>query len=163
MNKNLTIFILMGICYVFIEVAYGSIVSMKPALIGSSSLWMFVVGGILGLTLGKMNEIKCTRNLIYPINILVGGAVITFNELISGLILNKWLGFNIWDYSQATYNFIGQIDLVHSICWILLTPFVFWVDDVMKHYMFDEPKPDKLMYYYIRNEKRKNNLTISEK
>ena len=89
MNKNLTIFILMGICYVFIEVAYGSIVSMKPALIGSSSLWMFVVGGILGLTLGKMNEIKCTRNLIYPINILVGGAVITFNELISGLILNK--------------------------------------------------------------------------
>ena len=155
MKNNLTIFTLMGICYVFIEVAFSSIVSLKPALIGSSSLWMFLVGGLLGVTLGKMNEIKFTRNLIYPINIFAGAFVITLNELISGIILNKWLGFDIWDYSHATYNFLGQIDLVHSICWVFLTPFVFWVDDVMKHYMFEEPRPDKLINYYLKNEKRK--------
>lgn len=155
MNKNLTIFTLMGICYIFIEVAFSSIVSLKPALIGQSSLWMFLVGGLLGLTLGKMNEIKTTRNLMYPFNILAGAAMITFIELISGIILNRWLGFNIWDYSGAKYNFLGQIDLVHSTCWVILTPFVFWVDDVMKHYMFDEPRPDKLYKYYIKNENRK--------
>lgn len=155
MRKDLTIFTLMGICYVFIEIAFSSIVSLKPALIGQSSLWMFLVGGLLGLTLGKMNEIKTTRNLIYPFNILAGAAMITLNELISGIILNIWLGFDIWDYSSATYNFLGQIDMVHSLCWIALTPFIFWVDDVMKHYMFEEPKPDKLFKYYIKNENRK--------
>lgn len=155
MNKNLTIFTLMGICYIFIEVAFSSIVSLKPALIGQSSLWMFLVGGLLGLVLGKMNEIKTTRNLIYPFNIFVGAAMITCIELVSGIILNRWLGFNIWDYSGAKYNFLGQIDLVHSTCWVILTPFVFWIDDVMKHYMFEEPKPDKLYKYYIKNEKRK--------
>lgn len=155
MRKDLTIFTLMGICYVFIEIAFSSIVSLKPALIGHSSLWMFLVGGLLGLTLGKMNEIKTTRNLIYPFNILAGAAMITLNELISGIILNIWLGFDIWDYSSAAYNFLGQIDIVHSLCWIVLTPFVFWVDDVMKHYMFEEPKPDKLFKYYIKNENRK--------
>jgi uncharacterized membrane protein len=155
MRKDLTIFTLMGICYVFIEIAFSSIVSLKPALIGQSSLWMFLVGGLLGLTLGKMNEIKTTRNLMYPFNILAGAAMITLNELISGIILNIWLGFDIWDYSSVTYNFLGQIDLVHSLCWIALTPFVFWVDDVMKHYMFEEPKPDKLFKYYIKNENRK--------
>jgi len=159
MRKGLTIFTLMGICYIFIEIAFSSIVSLKPALIGQSSLWMFLVGGLLGLTLGKMNEIKTTRNLMYPFNILAGAAMITLNELISGVILNIWLGFNIWDYSSATYNFLGQIDLVHSMCWIVLTPFVFWVDDVMKHYMFEEPKPEALYKYYIKNENRKNNLS----
>lgn len=155
MHKNFTIFTLMGICYIFIEVAFSSIVSLKPALIGQSSLWMFLVGGLLGLTLGKMNEIKTTRNLMYPFNILAGATMITFIELVSGIILNRWLGFDIWDYSGAKYNFLGQIDLIHSTCWIILTPFVFWVDDVMKHYMFDEPRPDKLYKYYIKNENRK--------
>lgn len=155
MNKNFTIFTLMGICYIFIEVAFSSIVSLKPALIGQSSLWMFLVGGLLGVVLGKMNEIKTTRNLMYPFNILAGASMITFIELVSGVILNRWLGFDIWDYSKAKYNFLGQIDLVHSTCWVILTPFVFWVDDVMKHYMFDEPRPDKLYKYYIKNENRK--------
>ena len=155
MRKDLTIFTLMGICYVFIEVAFSSLVSLKPALIGQSSLWMFLVGGLLGFTLGKMNEIKTTRNLIYPLNIFAGAAMITIIELISGIILNKLLGFDIWDYSSAKYNFLGQIDLIHSTCWVILTPFVFWVDDVMKHYMFDEPRPEPLFKYYIKNENRK--------
>ena len=152
MRKDLTIFTLMGICYVFIEVAFSSIVSLHAALIGQSSLWMFLVGGLLGLALGKMNELKPTRNMRYPLNIFAGAAVITMIELVSGLILNKWLGFAIWDYSSAKFNFLGQIDLIHSTCWVVLTPFVFWADDVMKHYMFGDPKPDPLYTYYLNND-----------
>ncbi len=150
MKKLFTIFGLTGILYVFVEVLYNAITSFDLSLIGHSSLWMLPVGGFLSTILGEFNEKKSLAKLDYRVRVILGGIAITAIELISGLILNRLCGFGIWDYSHNPLNFLGQIDALHSTYWVLISPFVFWVDDVIRHYMFNEERPTKLFTYYKR-------------
>ena len=123
---------------------------MNLSLIGHSSLWMLPVGGFLSTILGEFNEKKTLAKIDYRLRVLIGGVAITLIELTSGLILNRLCGFDIWDYSKNMLNFMGQIDLLHSTYWVLISPFVFWVDDVIRHYMFSEERPASLFTYYKR-------------
>ena len=152
--KNFIIFCMMGVCYVCIEVFFSAISDALNygsfRLVGASSIWMFCEGGLLGIVISGFNNQKKTR-ISYPFDILLGGLFITLCELLSGLLLNKLCGFNIWDYSQSTYNFLGQIDLLHSVCWLLLTPVILWVDDVIRFYVFGEKRPQSVFAYYIRD------------
>lgn len=111
---------------------------------------MFVEGGLIGVLLGSLNNTK-KLYIKYPWDIVAGGLIITACELTSGIVLNRWLGFNIWDYSHAKYNFLGQIDLLHSTCWFILSPIVFWLDDVIRFYMFNEKRPASLGAYFVRS------------
>ncbi len=52
---------------------------------------------------------------------LFGAVTITFCELISGIILNIILGWNVWDYSDMYLNFLGQICPAFSCAWFLLS------------------------------------------
>lgn len=79
----------------------------------------------------------------------------TAGELLSGCVLNLWLDFDIWDYTRNPLNYLGQIDIFHSACWLVLVPFVFWADDVMKHYLTNAGKPEPLSSFYIRIFSRK--------
>lgn len=151
MKKDMTIFALMGILYVFIEVAYSAILSGEFALKGQSSMWMMLVGGLLGLTLGKLNQLEWFNRLHHAITVILGALAITLIELVSGIILNLWCGFAIWDYSKSSFNLLGQIDLVHSLCWVAITPFAYWADDVIKYYMFESRRPPNILSYYYRN------------
>ena len=151
MKQNLTVFSLVGILYVFIEVGFTAIEKAQLSLIGQSSLWMMLVGGLMGVVLGKLNSFDSFMKRNHFVNILIGATAITLMELISGIVLNIWLGFNIWDYSESSINFLGQIDLLHSICWILITPFAYWIDDVIKYYIYQNPKPKPVICYYYRN------------
>ena len=42
--------------------------------------------------------------------------VITGVELVMGLLLNRLMGFNIWDYSNVPLNLLGQVCLPYSFC-----------------------------------------------
>lgn len=150
MKKIFSVFWLIGILYVFMEVAYTSITAGELRLVGHSSLWMMLVGGCLGVILDNLNEIKWLRKLDYRLRVFIGGTSIIALEFISGCILNLWLGFDIWDYSKSFGNLLGQIDVMHSMYWYGITPFGFWVGDVIRHYMFDEEKPPSLGNYYKR-------------
>lgn len=149
MKKALLLMAVMGLVYMDVEISYGAITALKWPLIGQSSLWMMLEGGLLCYVLGLYNEKGCIAGrLSYRACVLLGAVTIIGMELVSGIILNKWLGFGIWDYSSARFNFLGQIDLVHSICWLLITPMAFWLDDVMRHYMFAEERPESIATYY---------------
>lgn len=150
MKKFLSIFTIVGILYVFLEVFYTSVTTFEMRLVGHSSLWMMPVGGILGVILDMMNEVKWMNAVNYRLKVLLGGFFITLLEFTSGCVLNLWWGFDIWDYSNSFCNFLGQIDLLHSCYWVGITPFGFWLGDVIRHYMFDEPKPATLGNYYKR-------------
>ena len=151
MRRSLTLGVLFGMTYNVIEVFYNAISSGTWDLVGASSVWMFLVGGAAGVVLGKINEPgSCPACLPYPIQVILGGSVITSLEFLSGLILNVWLGLDIWDYSSAKLNIMGQIDLWHSFCWILVTPTAFWVDDVLRHYLYEKARPATLFGYYKR-------------
>lgn len=45
----------------------------------------------------------------------MGGSLICIVELLTGVIFNLYLHFNLWDYSQDKFNFMGQICLKNSI------------------------------------------------
>ena len=45
---------------------------------------------------------------------------ITSVEFIAGLILNKKLQLNIWDYSRQPLNIMGQICPLYTLLWFLL-------------------------------------------
>ena len=48
-------------------------------------------------------------------------AIVTGAELVTGMILNVWLGLGIWDYSGMPFNYKGQICLPFSILWIFVS------------------------------------------
>jgi uncharacterized membrane protein len=128
--KKLKIFNRGGVIYTFIEVFTTAVTSGSIALKGQSSLWMYLLGGKLLVILGKLNETKLA-NLPLILQAIIGGVLVTLAEFIAGMILNVWLGFNLWDYTgkPLAHLFFNQINLWHSIGWVLLAPYAFWLED----------------------------------
>lgn len=60
------------------------------------------------------------HNFALPLQALCGSAAVTLGELGVGLIVNVWLGWNVWDYSAVPFQFMGQICLKYSVCWFAI-------------------------------------------
>ena len=64
---------------------------------------------------------------------VAGAGIITSIELVTGLIVNRLLGLNVWDYSAMPYNIMGQICLPFSFIWFLMSiPAVYLCDWLSK-------------------------------
>ncbi len=102
-------------------------------LFGFTSLWMFFIGGLTVFSIGLLNEFNFIRlNLNVFWQTLLGTLIITLIEFTAGLIFNVCLGFNLWNYEAFPLNLMGQICLPVSIFWFFLTPFGFWLDDILR-------------------------------
>jgi uncharacterized membrane protein len=131
-KKNIIIFFVFGAIYINIEVLFRALQHYEDfgnALIGYSSLWMFLIGGLSALLVGLINE---TFKIPLALECLLGGLIITLIELISGLVLNKWLGFYLWDYTDMPLNIAGQVSLLFSAFWIMLVPCIHFLDDLLR-------------------------------
>ncbi len=157
MKKILTLGLIYGLFYLAFEIVWtavagsGATMTGLPyaALVGKSSLYMFPVGAALGILLGLFNERPIIRkNCNVFTQALLGTVIITAFELIAGLILNVWLGFWIWDYRILPLHFLGQICVPVSIMWFLLNPFIFWLDDVIKFFLYKQGSYYKLSDVY---------------
>ena len=104
---------------------------------------MFIAGGLCFYLIGRLNERakKKGKYMPLPVQMLVSGIVVTAVELIFGIVLNRWFGLQIWDYSQKKFNFLGQICLGASASWALLSAIPIVVDDVIGWLFFGEPYP----------------------
>jgi uncharacterized membrane protein len=92
---------------------------------------MFFVGGLCGLLIGLINEYTPKMPII--LQMTIGTIIVTSLELITGYILNIKLGLNIWDYSNLMFNYKGQICLIFSILWFLLSYIVIKLDDYIRN------------------------------
>jgi uncharacterized membrane protein len=72
---------------------------------------------------------------------LIGAGIITGAELVTGIIVNIWLGLNVWDYSAIPTNIMGQICLPFSLLWVLLSGVAIVLDDYVRFWFFGEEKP----------------------
>lgn len=104
---------------------------------------MFIAGGLCFYLIGRLNAREKRRGKDTPLlaQMLVSGVVITIVELVFGIILNRWFGLHIWDYSQSRYNFLGQICPGASVSWTLLSAIPIVIDDVIGWLFFGEPHP----------------------
>jgi uncharacterized membrane protein len=120
------------------------------SLVGTSSLWMFLVGGLSMLIIGMINEIEFIRkNFNVFFQTLLGASAVIILELVSGLILNVWLNLNLWSYANFKFNFLEQISLETSLFWFAITPLAYWLDDVLRYVFYKEGKIYNLFELYL--------------
>ena len=99
---------------------------------------MLTAGGICFVFFAKIGEkLKHTSLLLKAI---IGSGFITLVELIFGVIFNIILKKNVWDYSKLPLNIGGQICILYSFFWALLSmvfiPFAVFVNGKLKNKNF---------------------------
>lgn len=129
--KDISLILIMGMLYMGIEILWR----------GYTDISMLFVGGLCSFLVGRLNEHpKFYDRKMWQQCVI--GALITLNiEFVSGLILNIWLGLNIWDYSGMWGNICGQVCLPYGFLWFLLMPLCIYVDDWLRYKLFEEEKP----------------------
>lgn len=107
---------------------------------GSTHWTMAVLGGALFVILGAFNE--CIPwDMPLAVQAVLGAVTVTGAELATGCIVNRWLGWNVWDYSAMPYNFLGQICLPFFLLWIPLSAVAIILDDFLRFGLFGEDWP----------------------
>ena len=79
---------------------------------------MFLVGGACFQLIGQVGR-RVKAPPIVKCGLCALG--ITAVELVSGCILNRWLKLGVWDYSRQRFNIKGQVCLLYSVLWLLLS------------------------------------------
>lgn len=128
--QNLILFLIGGLVYILLENIFR----------GHSHVSMFILGGIDFLIIGAINEYLPEDMNIF-IQSLIGAAVVTVSELITGYIVNIRLGLGVWDYSHLPFNFLGQISLYFSLLWIPVSLLAVVLDDILRLLLFGERLP----------------------
>ena len=107
---------------------------------GYSHWTMFILGGLCFALIGALNELY-RWDMALISQMFISALVITLLELITGLIVNKWLQWGVWDYSQVPYNFMGQICLLYTNLWFLISLAGIIMDDFIRYRFLGEEKP----------------------
>ncbi len=127
--KYLSLFLLGGFAYYFLEILYR----------GYSHISMIICGGICFILTGLINQ-AFGFNVAIVSQMVIGSCIITAMEFITGVVVNIWLKLDVWDYSEVPYNLLGQICLPYSIIWLGLSLVCILVDDLIRYKIFDEDK-----------------------
>lgn len=133
--KTLCLFIIGGLSYGIIEVLYK----------GNTHWSMLIAGGLCFVLIGYINRFLKWETPLWK-QMLIGGAIVTAVEFISGCIVNLWLGWNVWDYSDMPLNLLGQISLPFTAIWVLLSCVGIILDDVLRWLLFKEAKPHYVLF-----------------
>ena len=128
--KTAFLLVVGGLIYILIELLWR----------GHTHISMFVLGGICFVAIGLINEIF-PWDFGFLWQSMIGAVVVTVLEFITGLVVNVWLGLNVWDYSDMPLNILGQICLPFSIAWIALSAIAIVLDDYLRCWLFKEEKP----------------------
>ncbi len=78
---------------------------------------MLLIGGVCFCAIYRISELPIGKNWE---KWLLGSAAITAIEFVGGLIVNIWLGWNVWSYSQRFLNLLGQVCPLFTLIWFLL-------------------------------------------
>ena len=63
---------------------------------------------------------------------------ITALEFLCGLIVNRWLGWNVWDYSAMPGNLMGQVCPQYALGWFLLSVPCSALAAALEKYVFEK-------------------------
>ena len=109
MKKLITLFLSGGLGYCLIEVWWR----------GYTHWTMFILGGACFYLL--YSAFYLLSHLPVAIKAIIGGGIITVAEFVTGCIVNICFKMNVWNYSDAPYNLLGQICLPYTLIWMLLS------------------------------------------
>lgn len=110
MKKNSLIFIMGSGLYPTLEVLWRGYTHSSMALAG-------------GICMVLINKICCEKmqKKSLAAKCAAGSLIITGVEFLIGILVNRVLRLNVWDYSTLPLNIMGQICLPFSLIWFFLT------------------------------------------
>lgn len=103
------LFLLGGTAYVLLELGWRR--RSHPS--------MFVVGGICFGIIGRIYSTFAAKALW--VRSVLSALAVTAVEFISGCFLNLHLKCNVWDYKHKRCNLLGQVCLLYTMLWGLLS------------------------------------------
>ena len=119
-----------GILYYLVEWIYR----------GYSHWSMFILGGICFLFMYLQGSITEWEDPIW-LQIIRCTVFIAASEFITGIIVNKWLEWEIWDYSDQPFQIFGQICLPFTIMFSALSFVGILLCGNISHWIYGEQKP----------------------
>lgn len=130
LNKYLVLLGTGGLLYILIELVWR----------GWSHWTMFILGGLCFVCLGMINEVLSWETLLWQ-QVLIGAGIITALEFLTGCVVNLWLGWDVWDYSNMPGNILGQVCPQYMLLWLPVSLIGIVLDDWMRYRWFHEEKP----------------------
>ena len=130
LDKYLFLFGSGGLLYILIELIWR----------GYSHWTMFALGGICFVFLGLINEILPWQMPLW-MQVVIGAIGITILEFLTGCVVNRWLGWGVWDYSNLPGNFLGQICPQYFCAWLFIALLAAFLDDGLRVLALGESLP----------------------
>lgn len=130
MSKYICLFCIGGFSYCGIEILYR----------GRTHWSMFLCAGIIFIYASVQNEFF---EWDYPFlkQLLKVWLFALIAEFITGCIVNLWLGWNVWDYSELRFNLLGQTSLTFALLFLPICTFAIVLDDYIRYLFFNEEPP----------------------
>lgn len=127
---------------IFFATLGGSIYYGIEMIVRGFSHWsMFCVGGLVFLfCIFQGIEMKWKEGLC--IQVLRALVVTVSLEFMTGIVFNKWMHKEIWDYSDQPFHLWGQICLPFMILFSGLLVMAIFLGGVLSNLLYKEGKPD---------------------
>ena len=129
-GKHLALFVSGGLIYLCAELLWR----------GWSHWTMFLLGGACLVVIGLINEVIPWCMPLWQ-QVLIGAGIVTVLEFLTGCLVNLWLGWNVWDYSQMPGNILGQVCPQYAMLWMPVAVAGILLDDWMRYWWFAEDRP----------------------
>ena len=129
--EHISVFLVGGILYSIIEILWR----------GYTHWTMTVVGGLCFLFLYLLNGRMRERSLLE--RCLAGAGIITAVEFVAGIVVNRILFLDVWDYSAMRFHLLGQVCLFFSCMWFALCIPAYLLSNMIRRF-FDEIELDEI-------------------
>lgn len=143
--KKLGIYLIVGVVggvlYFLIELLYR----------GYSHWSMFLLGGIAFLFCGAQGRAVKWRDPLIK-QLMRCGIFIAVAELMTGLLVNRWLGLRIWDYSDLPFNVMGQICPHFIVAFMGLCIIGIPLSGYLMYWLTGELRPPKMKLFRSHTE-----------
>jgi uncharacterized membrane protein len=118
--ENIQVFIIGAVLYSGAEILFR----------GFTHWTMFLAGGICFLLIYQVftrkPQVSIWKKCLY------GALIITVIEFIVGCLINLLLKWDVWDYSHYRFNILGQVCLLFTIIWYVLSFPMVWLVNKLK-------------------------------
>lgn len=122
---------------IFMFLLGGRLYTWLELLCRGRTHWtMFLLGGICFMIMGLLNEYAIPWHWCLLRQAVVSACIITVFEFLTGCIVNLWLGWDVWDYSDLPFNLFGQVCLQFSVLWIFLSGAGIIFDDWIRYLVY---------------------------
>lgn len=135
--KYVTLLAAGGLMYIMLELAWR----------GWTHWTMFALGGVGCVCLGLINEVIPWETPLWR-QVVIGACIITALEFLTGCVVNLWLEWDVWDYSQLPGNVLGQVCPQYFILWLPVSLAGIILDDWLRFWLFGEGRP----HYFWKGE-----------